>query len=218
MHLAQYRRVKLELHLLGVPRMLRAGEPIPPLRGHKAWGILAYLVLGPGRVNRQHLAALLFEDAEDPMAALRWNLSELRRALATNNLCGNPIAFCRDEIGSIDVDVLMHGHWSQALALAGLGDDLLAGINFSASPSFEVWLQMQRRRLHATSEAVLREAALAKLASGEVGAASDLAARLVGLHPVDENQQVLLVRCLSAAGDGVGAARQAAACRTLFAR
>lgn len=112
----------------------------------------------------------------------------------------------------------MHGHWSQALALGGLGEDLLAGINFGSSPSFEVWLQMQRRRLHATSAAVLREAALAKLASGEVGDASDLAARLVSLLPLDESHQVLLVRCLSAAGDGVGAARQAAACRTLFAR
>ena len=198
--------------------MSRAGEPLPPLRGHKAWGILAYLVLGPARVNRQHLAALLFEDAEDPMAALRWNLSELRGALGHDNLRGNPIAFRRDEIGSIDVDVLMHGHWSQALALGELGDDLLAGINFSASPSFEVWLQMQRRRLHATSGAVLREAALAKLASGELRGAIDLAARLVGLQPLDENHQVLLVRCLSAAGDGVGASRQAAACRTLFAR
>lgn len=198
--------------------MFRAGEPLPPLRGHKAWGILAYLVLSPDGVNRHHLAALLFEDAEDPMAALRWNLSELRRALGDNNLRGNPIAFRRDAIGSIDVDVLLHGHWSQALALGGLGDDLLAGINFSASPSFEVWLQMQRRRLHATSAAILREAALAKLASGDVGEASDWAARLVSLNPLDENHQVLLVRCLSAAGDGVGAARQAAACRTLFAR
>lgn len=216
--MAQYRRVKLQLHLLGAPQVIRAGQPVLALRGHKAWGVLAYLVLGPDRVNRQHLAALMFEDAEDPMAALRWNLSELRRALGDDNLRGNPVSFHRDEIGSIDVDVLMKGHWSQALALAGLGDDLLAGINFSASPSFEVWLQMQRRRLQATSEAVLREAALAKLANGEVGDASDLAARLVSLHPLDENHQVLLVRCLSAAGDGVGAARQAAACRTLFAR
>lgn len=210
--------MKLDLHLLGVPQMFRAGVPLPPLRGHKAWGILTYLLLSPALVIRQHLAALLFEDAEDPMAALRWNLSELRRALGDNNLRGNPIAVCRDGFGSIDVDVLMHGHWSQALALEGLGNDLLAGVSFSASPSFEVWIQMQRRRLHATSGAVLREAALAKLASGDVGAASDLAARLLSLNPLDENHQVLLVRCLSAAGDGVAAARQVAACRTLFAR
>lgn len=198
--------------------MLRGGEPLPPLRGHKAWGILAYLVLSPGGVNRQHLAALLFEDAEDPLAALRWNLSELRGALGHHNLRGNPIVFRRGDIASIDVDLLTHGHWSQAVTLGGLGCDLLAGISFSTSPSFDVWLQMQRRRLHATSAAVLREAALAKLATGEVGDAPDLAARLVSLDPLDENHQVLLVRCLSAAGDGVAAARQAAACHALFVR
>lgn len=149
--------MKLELHLLGVPQILRAGEPLPPLRGHKPWGILAYLVLSPGRANRQHLAALLFEDAQDPMAALRWNLRELRRALGDANLRGNPVAFGREDIATIDAEVLMHGHWSKALALGGLGDDLLATIDFSASPSFDVWLQMQRRRLHATSAAVLRD-------------------------------------------------------------
>jgi hypothetical protein len=35
------------------------------------------------RASRKHLAGLLFEDAEDPLAALRWNLSELRRLLGT---------------------------------------------------------------------------------------------------------------------------------------
>ena len=198
--------------------MWRAGKTLPHMRGHKAWGILAYLLLSAEGVDRHHLAALLFEDAEDPLAALRWNLSELRRALGNDNLRGNPIAFCRDDIGSVDVNVLMHAHWSQALALGGLGRDLLAGVNFSASPSFEVWLQMQRRRLHATAGAVLREAALAKLASGDVSEASDLAARLVSLDPLDESHQVLLVRCLSAAGKGITAARQVAACRALFIR
>jgi tetratricopeptide (TPR) repeat protein len=48
--------------------------------------------------------------------------------------------------------------------------------------------------------------------------AADLAGRLVRHNPLDENFQALLVRSLAAAGDGVGAARQAAACRELFQR
>ena len=70
----------------------------------------------------------------------------------------------------------------------------------------------------AYTEAVLREAALARLAAGECAAATDLASRLVRQNPLDEDYQVLLVRCLAAAGDGVGAARQASACRELFLR
>jgi DNA-binding SARP family transcriptional activator len=169
-------------------------------------------------VSRQHLAALLFEDAEDPLATLRWNLSELRRALGDDVLRGEAIEFPPDRAGFLDVEVLACGHWSRALAVPGLGRDLLEGIGFAGSPSFDVWLQAQRRRLQATARSVLREAALSRLAVGEALAASELASRLVGLDPLDENYQVLLVRCLSAAGDGIGAARQVAACRNLFAR
>ena len=91
-------------------------------------------------------------------------------------------------------------------------------MSFSNSPSFEVWLATERRHLQATTEAVLREAALARLAAGAAGEAADLAGRLVRQNPLDENYQALLVRSLAAAGDGVGAARQVAACRELFKR
>ncbi|UUZ74136.1 hypothetical protein LP415_15430 [Polaromonas sp. P1(28)-8] len=64
----------------------------------------------------------------------------------------------------------------------------------------------------------MREAALARLATGAVTEAADLAGRLVRQNPLDENYQALLVRSLAAAGYGVGAARQAAACRELFRR
>lgn len=79
------------IHLLGTPRVQRDGAAKAVLRGHKAWGLLAYLVQHPEGVSRQRLAALLFEDAEDPLAALRWNLSELRRALGDVGLGGDVV-------------------------------------------------------------------------------------------------------------------------------
>ncbi len=102
--------------------------------------------------------------------------------------------------------------------MPGLERELLEGMSFASSPSFDVWLATERRHLQATAEAVLREAALARLAAGAAGEAADLAGRLVRLDPLDENFQALLVRSLAAAGDGVGAARQAAACTELFLR
>lgn len=206
------------IHLLGVPRVLRSGGEAVLLRGHKAWGLLAYLAAQRDPASRQHLARLLFEDAEDPLAALRWNLTELRRALGPETLRGEAIALPRTAIAFIDVDVLARGLWSDGLQLPGLGRELLEGQAFASSPAFEVWLQAERRRMQATTQAVLHEAALAQLALRACSAAADLAARLVGLDPLDENANVLLVRCLAAAGDGVGAARQAAACRELFMR
>lgn len=206
------------LHLLGVPRAtLHDGTPVL-LRGHKAWGLLAYLVAQRQAVGRPHLARMLFADADDPLAALRWNLSELRHALGADSLRGEAIALDRRAVGFIDLDVLMRGQSEDGVQLPGLGRELLEGLAFPTSPSFEVWLQAERRRMQATSQAVLHEAALARLAAGAFAEAVDLAGRLLALDPLDENAQVLLVRCLSAAGDGFGAARQAAACRELFQR
>lgn len=206
------------LQLLGVPRVVSTDGSAVALRGHKAWGLLAYLVVQRDPVGRPHLARLLFEDAEDPLAALRWNLTELRRALGADSLRGETLALDRHSLGTIDLDVLMRGTSSDGVRLPGLGRELLEGLDFPTSPSFEAWLQAERRRLQATSQAVLHEAALASLAAGAGPDAVDLAGRLLALDPLDENAQVLLVRCLAAAGDGVGAARQAAACRVLFKR
>jgi DNA-binding SARP family transcriptional activator len=206
------------IHLLGAPRILRDGTTNAVLRGNKSWGLLAYLVQHPAGVSRQRLAALLFEDAEDPLAALRWNLSELRRAVGDVALAGDVLVLPLERIAYLDVDVVARGNWSSALAVPGLGLDLLEGLGFANSPSFAVWLEAERRRMRATAQSVLREASLARLASGGATEAAQLAARLVSLDPLDEIFQVLLVRSLSAAGDGIGAARQAAACRELFQR
>lgn len=206
------------IQLLGVPRVILRDAGSVVLRGHKAWGLLAYLVAHREAVSRQHLARLLFEDAEDPLAALRWNLSELRRALGSDQLRGEAIALNRSAIAAIDVDVLMRGRSAEGVQLSGLGRELLEGLDFPSSPSFDVWLQAERRRMQATSQAVLHEAALGRLAVRASKDAVELAGRLLALDPLDENAQVLLVRCLAAAGDGVGAARQVVACRELFQR
>lgn len=206
------------VHLLGTPSVLREGGVKAVLRGHKAWGLLAYLVQHPAGVSRQRLASLLFEEAEDPLAALRWNLSELRRALGDVGLGGEVVVLPLQRTAYVDVDVMARGHWSQALQVQGLGQDLLEGLSFASSPSFEVWLEAERRRMRSTAQSVLREAALARLANGAAAEGAELAARLVALEPLNERFQVLLVRCLSTAGDGIGAARQAATCRELFVR
>jgi DNA-binding SARP family transcriptional activator len=208
----------LAIHLLGAPRVECDGCAMPAPRGHKVWGLLAYLARSSAPASRKHLADLLFEDAEDPLAALRWNLSELRRLLAHPGLRGELVSLELAPGAYVDVDVVMRGGWAEALHVPGLDHELLEGMNFASSPSFEVWLATERRHLQAAAEGVLREAALARLAAGAASEAADLSARLVRRNPLDENFQALLVRSLAAAGDGIGAARQAAACRELFQR
>ena len=99
----------LAIHLLGPPRVERGGKPLPAPRGHKVWGLLAYLVRSEAPVSRKHLAGLLFEDAEDPLAALRWNLSELRRLLGTEDLRGELLALPSAPATYVDLRAVLSG-------------------------------------------------------------------------------------------------------------
>ena len=199
----------LAIHLLGRPRVERGGAAVPAPRGHKAWGVLAYLLLADRPPSRDELASLLFAEADDPQAALRWNLSALRRLLGDVRLHGDPIALSLPPGAFVDVREPDGG---------GVGRELLQGMYFSSSPAFEIWLATERRHLAGAAEAVLRESALTRLASGDASGAADLAARLVQSDPLDEGHQVLLIRSLATAGDGIGASRQAARCTELFRR
>jgi DNA-binding SARP family transcriptional activator len=207
----------LAIYLLGKPRVAQSTNATAP-RGQKVWALLGYLLRSRSAISRRHLADLLFADAQDPQAALRWNLSELRKLLGEKGLQGDMLSIEPDASRFVDVDALTQGTWSQALRVPGLGQMFLEGVHLSGCPAFDVWLETERRLLQATSEAVMREAALARLATGHCAEATALASRLVQHNPLDEDYQVLLVRCLAAAGDGVGAARQASACRELFVR
>jgi DNA-binding SARP family transcriptional activator len=211
--------VGLTIHLLGPPRMERDGLAVEPPRGHKAWGLLTYLVRSRVAPSRERLAGLLFPEADDPLGALRWTLSALRRQLGADaELRGDPLHLTLPPATFVDVEVLSRGSWPEAVALPGLGQELLEGTAFRSSPGFEMWLDNERRHVAGTTSAVLHQAALAELARGEVAEARQHASELVRLNPYEENAQVLLVRCLRASGDLEGATRQVEACTELFRR
>lgn len=189
----------LTVHLLGSPRIERDLEDIAPPRGNKAWGLLAYLARTDRPVSRERLSGMLFGDADDPMGALRWNLSQLRRVLG-DHLQGDPVRLELPADTVVDVDVLTRGSWVEALDLPGLGGELLEGLHFPRDDAFQIWLDAERRHLAQATHAVLREGALARLARGDAEAAVGLATRMVARDPLDESARVVLVRCLRAAG------------------
>jgi DNA-binding SARP family transcriptional activator len=202
----------LAIRLLGRPEIEHAGVVAAPPRGHKAWAVLAYLVLAERPVARAHLAGLLFADADDPLGALRWTLAQLRRALGAGTLRGDPLELPGEAV--VDVRALAAGDPDPALVRG----ELLAGIDPGAGAVFDAWLLVERRRLAGMCEAVLRDAALEALASGAPLLGAALASRALALDPYDETAHELVVRCLARAGE-VGAARhQANACEVLFRR
>ena len=205
------------VRLLGAPRFDTGGAPTPPPRGRKSWGVLAYLLLTEHSPSRQRLAALLFPEADDPLGALRWSLADLRRSFAgMGSLGGDPVRLVLGDGVTTDVGLSGPGPCHDpALAMAG---ELLEGMTFEGCPAFETWLLVERRRLASDAEALLRETALRRLGAGRFPEAVTIAARLVEQNPLDEANQVLLVRCLTADGSLADALAQANRCEALFRR
>lgn len=199
----------LVVQLLGRARLELDGADGYRFRSRKSWAILALLLLGERPPSRGQLAAQLFDDADDPLRALRWSLAEIRRGLGPGaELDGDPVRLTLPVGATVDADVLLHGRWNDAIVLPGLGEDLLEGITMAHAGSFESWLLSQRRRISSAAEAILHEAALGHLARGEIDAAVGFAVRAAVMSPLDENHQALLIRLYRLAGDDDAAARQ----------
>ena len=207
------------VHLLGRPCLTRETGEVYHFRSRKSWALLAYLVLSERAPTRPQLASLLFAEADDPLRALRWSLSEIRRGLGDEGSAdGDPVVLRLGAEVSVDVRVVTAGRSAEAVALPGLGSDLLEGISIRNASAFDTWLLSQQRHLAATCEAVLHEAALASMSQGDFDRALRHAVRAASMAPFDENHQALLIRLYRLAGDDEAAARQYTGCCELFER
>jgi len=187
------------------------------LRGNKPWAITAYLALADAPVPRGKLMSLLFESALDPAAALRWNLGQVRRLLGKpDTLSGSVVSLRGDDSVCFDVDVLSAGRWEDAVALEGLGAELLEGMQFPGCADFETWLIGERRRLAALTEATLQEATLNALSVGNLDDGIRHASRIVTLDPLADMHQELLIRAYAMSGDLQAARRQLESAVRLF--
>ena len=190
------------------------GQPRPQPRGQKSWALLARVALAERPLTRGELAAELFSEAEDPLAALRWCLADVRRC------CGDPGLLRGDPVslpaGSMWLDV--RALWDGTLPAADIGGELLAGAEPRNCAAFGTWLMLARGRCAARSLEELRQAALRLVAAGDAEAAADAAGRAAALAPLDESAQELFIRMLVAAGHPARAAVYLASCEAAFAR
>jgi DNA-binding SARP family transcriptional activator len=203
------------IQLLGRPGIHRPGEQGPRPRGRKTWALLALASLSERPVPRRQLVRMLFPDADDAPAALRWSLSELRRGLRPDaEIDGDPVALDLGSDTVVDAQLVLAG---QAGADAEAGE-LLAGIDLSDCPEFDLWLAHQRDRVGAALRSTLRATVGARLSEGRPAEAIGPARRLVQLAPLEEQNHELLVRVLAATGNRAGAHAAATACAEIFRR
>lgn len=205
-----------EIRLLGSPSVTGGAGNARGPKGRKGWAVVALVVLSSRPLSRRELVGMLFADAEDPLGALRWTLSEMRRTFGCRELLrGDPIALGGTRTPNVDVLTLTAGG-PGAVAVAERAGELLAGFDFPGCPEFEAWLAAEQRHVQAQVEAVLRDASMQHLAGGDTAAAVRLAARAVACNPLDEALQELLIRCLARNGERAAALAQADRCEALF--
>ena len=185
------------IRLLGPPRIESAGTAPRQPRGRKAWAVLAYLALQPDGTGRARTAALLFPDAEDPLGALRWNLSELRRTLGARLGRRRPAAAgAAGRAGTAMCWSWPCGQPATAGPRARFDGQLLEGLSFADSPVFESWLEDQRHRLeNCVLVAALRGVARPRWRRAAADDAVDLATRALRLDPFNAD-------CTRRAGQG----------------
>ena len=191
----------LRVRLLGRPALEHDGAS-RRLEGHKPWALLTYLLLEPRPPTRRELADLLWSEADDPLGAVRWSLSQVRKAI-------NPPAEIGERDGRIKIDAevlvvdageLLRGEWDELSIDDLVRGELLEGMSFGESPSFDTWLQVQRARVATAAADALRWAAT-HLSHREPDRALALAERALRSEPFDDGLHELVVEIHTARGD-----------------
>lgn len=159
----------IELRLLGPMTVRRDGIALPLPASRKVRGLLAYLAMAPGPVQRGRLCELLWDVPNDPRGELRWALSKIRGVVDAPD---RRRVVARDDTVALDltdcsVDVLEVDRATRAgietldperlRALSSLfAGELLEGLEIERSPSFNAWVASQRRHLHGQHVAILK--------------------------------------------------------------
>ncbi len=201
----------LQLNLLGgAEGSVGPGRPLE-LPTRKAWALLAYLALHPGRaLGREQLAALLWGERFDEQArrSLRQALYEIRNALGDG--AAGHLKATRDtvalELDGPDVDVrrfeeLVADGEPERLAEAEAlyRGPLLDGLE-TGEAGFEDWLAGERARLQELAGRALEKLAAHHLEQDATEAGIAMARRLLQLDPLCEEAHRLLMRGLAADG------------------
>ena len=202
----------LHIRLLGRPRAEFDGRPMPGPRGRKTWALLAVLLLADQPSSRRSLANLLFPDADDPLGALRWTLSQLRGALRGHvTMGGDPVVIDVGPSCRVDVTELLSdrpgGHDGES---GGLGppETLLDGADGIAGVDFDLWLTAARHHLDTARGERLRLLANQALVSAKPSLAIAAAVRAVAVEPHEVASRATLVSSLVVAGNHPAALAQ----------
>lgn len=198
--------MSLTIRLLGPPTIQGDGQT-RELPGNKPWALLTYLLLAARPPSRRELTELLWPEADDPLAALRWSLLQVRRALAPE---GEVVERDRRLVvhlspdATVDARLLLERSPDANVVERLAGGELLEGMYFDDAPAFDQWLMLERQRAGSAVRAALRWAATL-LARSEPERALSLAQRAIALDPLDDALHELVIDVYVTRGDRAAA-------------
>jgi DNA-binding SARP family transcriptional activator/tetratricopeptide (TPR) repeat protein len=201
--------VRPRFHLLGRFEVLR-GQPVELPPSKKARALLAYLVATERAHDREHLAALLWDEREDARAALRWALTRLRPVVddrATRLVADRDCVKFEAHGAQIDLaavrSALAEGidrASTETLEQAAgrFRGELLEGLDLSDCYGFHAWCLAEREAARALRASIL-STIVDRLADDPARALPFARARL-DLDPLAGAAQAAVVRTLGALG------------------
>jgi DNA-binding SARP family transcriptional activator/predicted negative regulator of RcsB-dependent stress response len=200
----------LRIRVLGTPSLEARGEPIR-LEGRKTWALLTYLLLESRPPTRREMVDRLWSDADDPLGAARWALSQVRKALAGSAAIverEGRLVLDAEVPMTVDAQDLLAGRWDPSGVDELVRGELLESWDFDETPEFARWLGVQRTRLASAATYALRTAA-SLLARSAPERALSLAERGLVADPFDDALHALIVEIHMLRGDAARARRYA---------
>ena len=207
----------VRIRLLGPPTLERDGESLR-LDGRKTWALLAFVLLESPPPTRRQLAERLWSEADDPLGAVRWTLSQVRKTLAPDvTIVEEHDRLSLTGAFSVDARDLLSGAWDDDTIDEVTRGDLLDGMVAEGSPDFERWLSVQRALAATAQIDALRSCAAASTRS-DPARALRLAERALAAEPFDDGLHELVVECHVERGDVEAATRYVELTEALYQR
>lgn len=199
----------LHIRLLGELALRRHQTALPLPASRRTRALLGYLVATGQSHPRGALCDLLWEDPDDPRAALRWSLTKLRpltdepplqRLLADREHVAFRAQDCQIDTATVhellgaQVELAPPAALEQAAAL--LQGEFLGGLDLPACYRFHHWCMAQRERYGNLRRRVL--GTLIDRLAAQPDLALPHARALVAADPLAESAHATLVRVLAA--------------------
>jgi DNA-binding SARP family transcriptional activator/tetratricopeptide (TPR) repeat protein len=213
----------LRLGLLGPPRIERDGKPVH-FDTRKAIALLSLVSMADQPLSRERLATMLWPESDGDRAR-----GALRRTVSVTAAgVGASLVVNRTTIGldteQVHVDAVEFRRLIEAGDVDSLGracelyrGDFLTGFTVRDSPDFDDWQSSTAEDLRQALSTALDQLVAARLATGDLDRALELAHRWVGLDVLHEPAQQATIRLLAMTGQRAAALRQYRVCVRVLA-